>query len=64
MDLLLLPEEVNLEKRTSVDSTVPEWALVVWPKIPQKGPRIYLPNLSAQAEKFWISMKKGFIGRS
>ena len=26
-------------------------------------PQIYLPNLSAQAQKFWISMKKGFIGR-
>ena len=23
---------------------------------------IYLPNLSAQAQKLWISMKKGFIG--
>ena len=28
-----------------------------------KCPRIYLPNLSAQAQKFWISMKKGFIWR-
>jgi hypothetical protein len=27
-----------------------------------KCPRIYLPNLSAQAQKFWISMKKGLIG--
>jgi hypothetical protein len=26
-------------------------------------PKIYLPNLSAQAQKFEISMKKGFIGR-
>ena len=24
----------------------------------------YLPNLSAQAQQFWISMKKGFIGRT
>ena len=24
---------------------------------------IYLPNLSAQAQKVWISMKKSFIGR-
>ena len=24
---------------------------------------IYLPKLSAQAQKFWILMKKGFIGR-
>ena len=30
------------------------------PKYP-KCPRIYLPNLSAQAQKFWISMKKGFL---
>ena len=28
-----------------------------------KCPRIYLPNLSTQARNFWISMKKGFIGR-
>ena len=44
----------------------------VWPKIPQMPQnltslaslftRIYMPNLSAQAQKFWISMKKGFIG--
>ena len=26
-----------------------------------KSPSIYLPNLSAQAQKFWISMEKGFI---
>ena len=26
--------------------------------------QIYLPKLSAQTQKFWISMKKGFIGRS
>ena len=37
--------------------TVPKWVLIVWPKIPQM-PHIYLPNLSAQAQKFWISMKK------
>ena len=23
-----------------------------------KGPRIYLPNLFAQAQRFWVSMKK------
>jgi hypothetical protein len=28
-----------------------------------KCPRIYLPNLSAQAQKFCISVKKGFIER-
>jgi hypothetical protein len=28
----------------------------------RKCPKIYLPNLSAQAQKLWISMKKGFIG--
>ena len=26
-------------------------------------PKIYLPNLSAQAQKFGILMKNGFIGR-
>ena len=26
-------------------------------------PKIYLPKLSAQAQKFGISMKKDFIGR-
>ena len=30
---------------------------IVRPKIPQ------MPNLSAHVQKFWISMKKGFIGR-
>ena len=33
-----------------------KWVLIVGPKIPQ------MPNLSAQAQKFWISMRKGFIG--
>ena len=42
--------------------TVPKWVLIVWPKIPEM-PIIYQPNLSAQAQKFWISMIKGFIGR-
>ena len=27
------------------------------------APKIYLPKLSAQAQKFVIQMKKGFIGR-
>ena len=34
--------------------TVQKWVLIVRPKIPQ--------NLSAQAQKLWILMKKGFIG--
>jgi hypothetical protein len=38
--------------------TVPKWVLKNQPKIPQM-PQI----LSAQAQKFGISMKKGFIGR-
>ena len=29
--------------------TVPKWVLIVWPK--NKIPQIYLPNLSAQAQK-------------
>ena len=41
--------------------TVPKWVLIVRPKIPQR-PKIYLPNLSAQAQKFWISMKKASLG--
>jgi hypothetical protein len=41
--------------------TVPKWVLIVWPKIPQM-PQIYLPNLSAQAQNFGISMKKSFRG--
>jgi hypothetical protein len=40
---------------------VQKWVLIVWPKIP-KCPRIYLPNLTAQAQNLWISVKKGFIG--
>ena len=42
--------------------TVPKWVLINRPKIPQM-PKIYLPKLPAQAQKFGISMKKGFIGR-
>ena len=41
--------------------TVPKWVLMVRPKIPQM-PQIYLPNLSTQAHKFWISMKKDSMG--
>ena len=40
--------------------TVPKWVLINQPKMP----RIYLPKLSAQAQKFGISMKQGFIGVS
>ena len=45
----------NMDK----DLTVPKWVLIVWPK----SPKIFLPNFSAQAQKFEISMKKYFIGR-
>jgi hypothetical protein len=38
--------------------TVLKWVLIVQPKMPQMP-----QNLSAQAQKFSISMKKGFIGR-
>jgi hypothetical protein len=38
--------------------TVSKWMLIAWSKIPQMP-----KNLSAQAQKFGISMKKGFIGR-
>ena len=37
--------------------TVPKWVLIVWLKIPQ------IPqNLSAEAQKFWISMKNASLG--
>ena len=42
--------------------TVPKWVLIVWLKIPQM-PQNLSAHLSAQAQKIWISMKKGFIGR-
>ena len=38
--------------------TVPKWVQIVRPKIPQMP-----QNLSAQAQKFVILMKKGFMGR-
>ena len=40
---------------------VPKWMLIDWLKYP-KCPKMYLPNFSALAQKFGISMKKGFIG--
>ena len=42
--------------------TVPKWLLIVWPKIPGKCPKICMPNLSAQAQKFGISLKKASLG--
>ena len=39
--------------------TVPKW--VLGRKYP-KCSKIYVPKLSAQAQKFGILMKKGFIG--
>jgi hypothetical protein len=39
-------------------STVPKWMLINQTKIPQMP-----QNLCAQAQKFGILMKKGFIGR-
>ena len=65
----------NMDK----ELTVPKWVLINWPKntpnppklvcnrgdtILHHGPKTYLPKLSAQAQKFGISMKKGFIGRT
>ena len=45
-------------KNTDKGLTVPKWVMIVQSKIPQ------IPqNLSAQAQKFGISMKNGFIGR-
>ena len=42
--------------------TEPKWELINRPKIPQML-HIYLHKLSAQAQKFRILMKKGFIER-
>ena len=36
--------------------TVPKWVLIVRLKIPHALGRMYLPNLSVQDQKFWISM--------
>ena len=44
----------NMDKQLAV----PKWVLINRLKIPQMS-----PSLSAQAQKFGISMKKGFIGR-
>ena len=42
----------------NMDKGLNVWVLINRPKIPQ------IPqNVSAQAQKFGISMKKGFIGR-
>ena len=38
--------------------TVPKWVQIVRPNTPQMP-----QNVSALAQKFGISMKKGFIGR-
>ena len=41
--------------------TVPKWVLINQPKL--KCPKMYPANLAPQAQKFWIPMEKGFIGR-
>ena len=43
-----------------MELTVQKWVLIVQPKMSQN---LSMPNSSAQAQKFWISMKKSFIGR-
>ena len=46
-------------KKMDKGLTVPKWVLIVQQKISQiQLPQNYLPNFSAQAQKFWISMKK------
>ena len=40
--------------------TVPKWVLMVRPKIPQMSQNLYM--YSVWLPKFWISIKKGFIG--
>ena len=41
--------------------TVLKWALIFWPKKLQNLSALLCP--SAQAKKFWMSMKQCFIGR-
>jgi hypothetical protein len=43
--------------------TVPKGVLIKLAKNTPKCPKTYLLKLSAQAQKFRILMKKGFIGR-
>ena len=43
--------------------TVPKWVLINRPKMPQM-PQNVSTQMFAQAQKFGISMKKGFIGAS
>ena len=38
--------------------TAPKWLLINQSEIP-KMPKFYLLNLSAQAQKIWVLMKKG-----
>ena len=45
-------------EKTDKGFTVPKWVVISGPKIPQMP-----QNLSAQAQKFVILMKKGFMGR-
>ena len=47
----------NMDK----EHTVPKWVLINRPKYP-KCPKIDLPNLSAQAQKFGIFEKKLSLG--
>ena len=44
--------------------TVPKWVLIVWPIIPQMPQNLGCCQICLPKPKnFWISMKKGFIGR-
>jgi hypothetical protein len=52
----------NMDKGLTVPTKVPTWVLFVRPKN-LKCPEMDLPNMSAQAQKFGILTKKGFIGR-
>ena len=49
----------NMEKGLHV----PKWVLISWPKISQMPQNLSAQIVwSAQAQKFGISLKKGFIG--
>ena len=51
----------NTTAASKCKTNLHQWVLIVQPKIPQM-PQNLLPNFSAQAQKFWISIKLGFLG--
>ena len=56
----LSSQTISTLKKIDKGLIVSKWVLLVWLKIPQM-PKIYVPNLSAEAQKFWISMEKSLL---